>query len=701
MGIPKFFSWFSRNDPFSTTVSTDRPEDVYFFGIDLNAVIHPAAAEETDVAAINMGGSYVMSEELFYQRRANIFPRVWQKIVGLTNTIRPRKILMIAVDGVAPQAKMNQQRNRRFKSAAARKPEAIFDSNAITPGTPFMIELDKYLQEQFRKVKEQGLLSNVFPPTVLYSSHLVPGEGEHKIADYLRSLNANNQKAVIYGADADLTMIYSMVLKASQQGGAPGWDDILLFRNSVTRSEKKPIDIVRELQVTQTGVDAASLLREMESLLIAGGGESAQAIIKLKDLERFFSVNPEASKKVYQLSQALSGISRLGIEAIVSLKQLQVILEKLFDGAAAPVDDFVTIIFLIGNDFLPHFPTFERVHDALNTLIGGYYEYIQQNKGKNIGITTGSNINWPNFAAYLRYITEKYNDILLKLWGENRDAVIKFPSIIAENCVQRITVIGAETTCERKLDVAKFNNLWYVYLFSSKLGSPVVQPTQDDIDRILGHYLEGVSWVYNYYRHGVAQVNVGWYYPYHYSPLFSDLHDYISRNPTAPWEIESIQERSQFVSPLVQLAMVIPPKSLSVTYQVLYPLYTEQSPIYDLYPDTFLVDNQGKMDDWQSIAILPIPQVERVILTVNLLGLGETFVSQFLPQDPIFYERNLIAGLAVSRGGSSRGRGGSRGRGPPRGRGGFRGRGRGEPARGSFRGTPPRGRGRGTGSPLL
>jgi 5'-3' exoribonuclease 1 len=69
--------------------------------------------------------------------------------------IKPKTLFFLAVDGVAPRAKMNRQRSRRFRTAkeasevrerAEQKGEKLpdekaFDSNCITPGTDFMAKL--------------------------------------------------------------------------------------------------------------------------------------------------------------------------------------------------------------------------------------------------------------------------------------------------------------------------------------------------------------------------------------------------------------------------------------------------------------------------------------------------------------------------------------------------------------------------------
>ena len=99
-----------------------------------------------------------------------MFLNIFDYIDRLVGIVRPRTLIYMAIDGVAPRAKMNQQRSRRFRAAQDReeqkKTEAklraefasqgihipekeegdAFDSNVITPGTPFMDRLAMVLQ---------------------------------------------------------------------------------------------------------------------------------------------------------------------------------------------------------------------------------------------------------------------------------------------------------------------------------------------------------------------------------------------------------------------------------------------------------------------------------------------------------------------------------------------------------------------------
>lgn len=89
-----------------------------------------------------------------------IFRDIFHYIEILFHMIQPQKLFFMAVDGVAPRAKMNQQRGRRFRSAKEAEvleakakekgevlpKEARFDSNCITPGTVFMARLNEQLK---------------------------------------------------------------------------------------------------------------------------------------------------------------------------------------------------------------------------------------------------------------------------------------------------------------------------------------------------------------------------------------------------------------------------------------------------------------------------------------------------------------------------------------------------------------------------
>ena len=122
-------------------------------------------------------------------------------------TINPKELLFIAIDGVAPRAKMEQQRKRRYKSCQDRALEpkkdksekSKWDTNAITPGTKFMANMDRELYES-KYLKE---LSNQI--SVIISNSTCPGEGEQKIYRHIRQ--TEDGVNVVHGLDADLFML--------------------------------------------------------------------------------------------------------------------------------------------------------------------------------------------------------------------------------------------------------------------------------------------------------------------------------------------------------------------------------------------------------------------------------------------------------------------------------------------------------------
>lgn len=114
--------------------------------------------------------------------------KVFQYLDKIFSIVRPRRLLFMAIDGVAPRAKMNQQRSRRFKSAKERleaeaeliargelPPGGGFDSNCITPGTPFMARLGAHLRFFVRRKMADDPAWRA--PRIVLSGHDVPGEG--------------------------------------------------------------------------------------------------------------------------------------------------------------------------------------------------------------------------------------------------------------------------------------------------------------------------------------------------------------------------------------------------------------------------------------------------------------------------------------------------------------------------------------------
>lgn len=222
MGIPRFFAFLAKTFPHLIKQVLTLPQNSVIEGlyVDLNTPIH-SICQSTFKYALQrpMKDSDRELQNKFramsVEERKNIlFTNIGTYLFYCYLYVKPKKIFMIAVDGVAPKAKMNQQRFRRFRPSGA--PLDFFDSVVISPGTRFMDELDQYLSEdwplKYKSYFEKGL-------KLIYSSHREPGEGEHKIFEQMNMdlrgdervrtehefrIGRQNAYQVVLGADADL-----------------------------------------------------------------------------------------------------------------------------------------------------------------------------------------------------------------------------------------------------------------------------------------------------------------------------------------------------------------------------------------------------------------------------------------------------------------------------------------------------------------
>ena len=148
MGIPFYYKQLIQDYPEIILPSENYNQSPDNLFLDLNCAIHPCCANKTD-------------ENEMYE---SIFEKI-KECIHITNV---QKLVYIAIDGPAPRTKMEQQRQRRLKSLQEKK---LWDTNQITPGTPFMNSLNTFLKEKCKTLKIKSLLSDSNKP----------GEGEHKI----------------------------------------------------------------------------------------------------------------------------------------------------------------------------------------------------------------------------------------------------------------------------------------------------------------------------------------------------------------------------------------------------------------------------------------------------------------------------------------------------------------------------------------
>ena len=204
MGIPSYFRKVINDFPEVIKSDIDNQSSNLF--LDFNCCIHGCSNELKK-------NTYDNNEDF----EKDLINSVLEYIDKIFDFVKPKELFYISIDGIPPRSKMVQQRNRRFMKdwrnekliLALRKKKLTneidlikneWNSSAISPGTKFMDELSKQINNKLNSEKKYKYIKSI-----LSDSHN-EGEGEYKIYNYMTK-NKITKDTIIYGLDADLIML--------------------------------------------------------------------------------------------------------------------------------------------------------------------------------------------------------------------------------------------------------------------------------------------------------------------------------------------------------------------------------------------------------------------------------------------------------------------------------------------------------------
>jgi 5'-3' exoribonuclease 1 len=345
MGVPSLSTFIKNNFPeaYKHFRKGTHRNQVDYFLIDANAIFHKCAQiiynYGSEKAVVNRFAKLTEDE-----KQLKVFDLFFNTIRELCEITVPKKVLYIAIDGVAPIAKQAQQRQRRYVSALRNKESPVgFDSNKLTTGTEFMHEMTKYINYRIRNEMQNNIFWKHL--TVYFSSHTIAGEGEQKLVNFIRTLKDNklNNSYCFYGPDGDLIML-TLACQCPK---------MFLLRNDMMYADYYEL------------YDIGMIRNELPNKLTQ---------LYLQDMKCDDAVKCDDS------DEKLTGRTINDV-----------------------VNDFLVIGFFGGNDFLPKAKMFYHLHDGLNLMFDSYS--LTSECGSKNYVTVDNEINIDGFRLFVEDVS--------------------------------------------------------------------------------------------------------------------------------------------------------------------------------------------------------------------------------------------------------------------------------------------------------
>jgi 5'-3' exoribonuclease 2 len=251
------------------------------------------------------------------------------------------------------------------------------------------------------------------------------------------------------------------------------------------------------------------------------------------------------------------------------------------------INDYTTLCFLLGNDFLEHIPTLVIKGNGINVLQNAYYKVINRNNGRTLVDNVLGKVD-------LRILTDIVGEIasLEESYYKYKYAPIKCREPFADS--DEIVYLSDSNFMNLKASGGK--ERYYIYYGIC------------NVEHACFDWVTGILWTQMYYD-GHKHDNWSWSYNHHATPFASDIYDFLKRNLE---EInKSIGENTNLTQSIptcmkLQLLLVLPQDTLMKVLEKEYKerlqriCRCESEEIKQIFPQKLTIDLIDKEYLWQS-----------------------------------------------------------------------------------------------------